>query len=186
MLMYLVQNSRQDIAYAVHSCAKFSHSPKQSDSAAVKPILRYLKGTSTKGMTLNPGVGLTVDCYVDTDFAGAWSAEDPQDSASVKSCSGHLIMFMNCPLIWKSKMKTQILVWKSKMQTQIALSTMEAEYISLSNSMRDVISIRGIFSGLADHVFLSTQLPPKRSNSFLNPKCLKLMKLVSNLPPCQR
>ena len=62
--MYLAQNSRPDIAYAVYLCARFSHSPKQSHSAAVKRILRYLKGTSTKGIPLRPGLDFIVDCYV--------------------------------------------------------------------------------------------------------------------------
>ena len=35
-------------------------------------------------------------------------------------------------------------VWVSKIQTQIALSTTEAEYISLSQSMRDLIPLRHI------------------------------------------
>ena len=40
---------------------------------------------------------------------------------------------MGCPLLWVSKL-----------QTQIALSTMESEYIALSQSMRDLIAIREV------------------------------------------
>ena len=129
MLMYLATNSRPDIAFAVHQCARFTHCPKSSHATAVKRILRYLQGTKTKGITLTPSDTLSIDCYVDADFAGTWSVEDDQEPTSVKSRSGHLITFMGCPLLW------------SKMQTQIALSTMEAEYIALSNSMRDLIAI---------------------------------------------
>ena len=39
------------------------------------------------------------------------------------------------------------------MQTQIALSTMEAEYIALSNSMRDLIAIREILKEILSTVF---------------------------------
>ena len=42
------------------------------------------------------GQQLQVDCYVDADFAGLWKVEDDQDPISVKSQSGHLIMFMGC------------------------------------------------------------------------------------------
>jgi hypothetical protein len=38
MMMYLASNSRPDIAYAVHSCARFSHSPKRSHEIALKQI----------------------------------------------------------------------------------------------------------------------------------------------------
>ena len=50
MLMYLSQNTRPDIAFAVHQCARFTHNPKNSHAVGVKHILRYLKGTQDKGM----------------------------------------------------------------------------------------------------------------------------------------
>ena len=42
--------------------------------------------------------------------------------------------------------------WSSKLQTQIALSTMEREYIALSQAMRELIACREI---LKDHVLHS-------------------------------
>lgn len=45
------------------------------------------------------------------------------------------------------------LLWVSKMQTQIALSTMEAEYIALSQSMRDLIPIRQLLHEIMTVVF---------------------------------
>jgi hypothetical protein len=146
MLMFLASNSCPDIAYAVHQCARFTHCPKQSHGAAVKRILRYLKGTRTKGMTLTPTKKLSVDCFVDADFAGLWNHEDEQDATSVKWRSGYLLMFMGCPLIWGSKL-----------QTQIALSTMEAEYIALSLAMRELI---GLWALLKD-IYTTVLCDPK-------------------------
>ena len=140
MLMYLATNSRPDIAYSVNQCARFTHSPKASHAAAIKRIVRYLKGTVTNGMIINPSDILNVDCYVDADFGGLWGSEDDQDPVSVKSRSGFIIMFMGCPLLWISKL-----------QTQIALSTMESEYIALSHSMRELIAIREILKELHHH-----------------------------------
>ena len=131
MLLYLSQNSRPDIAYAVHQCARFTHSPKHSHAVAVKRILRYLNSTKDKGMTLKPTKSLAIDCYVDADFAGLWNVEDEQNPLSVKSRTGFLITFMGCPLHWVSKL-----------QSQIALSTMESEYIALSQAMREIIGFR--------------------------------------------
>jgi hypothetical protein len=108
MLMFLASNTRPDIAYAVHQCARFTHCPKQSHGIAVKRILRYLNGSKTKGMTLTPSKQLTVDCFVDADFVGLWKHEDKQNAVSVKSLSRYLIMFMGCPLLWDSKLQTQI------------------------------------------------------------------------------
>ena len=149
MLMYLANNSRPDIAYAVHQCARFTHCQRNSHSVAIKRILRYLQGTKTKGMFIEPSQKLQVDCYVDADFAGLWGVEDDQNPICVKSRTGYLIMFMGCPL-----------QWVSKLQTQIALSTMEAEYIALSQSMRDLIGIREIIREMKNYVFLGNMKNP--------------------------
>ena len=77
--MYLATNTRPDIVYAVNQCACFTHCTKQSHSTSIKRILRYLKGTRTKGMHICPTSKYNVDCYVDADFAGLWGSEDEQD-----------------------------------------------------------------------------------------------------------
>jgi hypothetical protein len=96
----------------------------------VKRIARYLKQTKLEGMLFCPQTSLRVDCYVDADFAGSFSVANKQDPVSVKSQTGYVIMYHGAPLLWASKM-----------QTQIALSTMEAEYIALSQAMHDLIPI---------------------------------------------
>jgi hypothetical protein len=88
MLMYLASNSRQDIAFAAHQCACFTHCPKRTHEVAVKRIARYLKGTREKRMKNAPTNDLKLDLWVDADFAGLWNAEDAQDPASVQSRSG--------------------------------------------------------------------------------------------------
>ena len=142
MLMYLSSNTRPDISYAVHQAARFSHAPKNSHAMAVKRILRYLKKTRDKGLVLSPGDKLSVDCYVDSDFGGLFASEDKQDPISVKSRTGYVILYRGSPLLWVSKL-----------QTQIALSTMEAEYIALSQAMRDLIPIREILKEIMTTVF---------------------------------
>ena len=123
-------NSRPDISFAVHQCARFTHAPQHSQAIAVKRILRYLQGTKEKGLILEPISDLQVDCDVDVNFAGLWNSENDQDPICVKSRTGFLIMNMGCPL-----------TWVSKLQNQIALSTMESENIALSQSMRELIGI---------------------------------------------
>ena len=142
MLMYLAANTRPDISFSVHQAARFSHSPRQSHAIAVKRILRYLKETQDKGLIMAPTEENRVDCYVDADFAGTFAVENPQDPNSVKSRTGYVIMYRGSPLLWVSKM-----------QTQIALSTMEAEYVALSQSMRDLIPIRQILQEIMTTVF---------------------------------
>jgi hypothetical protein len=131
MMMYLSSNSRPDIAFAVHQCARFTHCPKRSHEQGLKRIARYLKATRTRGMVFKPCKDLNLDLYADADFAGLWNAEDPHDPICVKSRSGFILTLGEVPILWGSKL-----------QTEIALSTTEAEYIALSTAMRELIPIR--------------------------------------------
>jgi len=85
MMMYLANNTRPEIAYAVHQAARFTHNPRQSHAVGVKRIARYLKLTKHEGMLFCPQSPLRVDCYVDADFAGSFSVANKQDPVSVKS-----------------------------------------------------------------------------------------------------
>lgn len=135
MLMFLQANTRPDISYAVNQCARFNHDPKRSHEEAVKQICRYLMGTKDEGIRFRPTGNIVLDCYVDADFAGLWNAEDSQDPTCVRSRTGYVLIFGGCPLLWVSKL-----------QTEIALSTAEAEYIALSQSMRDLLPLKGLIS----------------------------------------
>ena len=54
MSLYMATNTRPDIAFAVSQVARFNSAPKQSHAAAVKMIVRYLKGTTAKGTIFKP------------------------------------------------------------------------------------------------------------------------------------
>jgi hypothetical protein len=129
MLLYL-GHSRPDISFATHQCAQYTHSPKQSHEDGIKRIGRYLKGTLNKGLILTPSCSLKIDCYPDADFAGLWMRDDKQDPHCVWSCTDCIICLANCPALWKRKL-----------QTEIALSIMEAEYVALCMSCRDLFPI---------------------------------------------
>ena len=130
MLIYLASNSRPDIAFAVHQCARFTHHPRLIHEQALKRIGRYLVGTKTKGLILDPKRNdLGIDLYVDADFAGLWSYEDPQDPSCVKSRTGFVIQIAGCPVMWASRL-----------QQEIALSTMQAEYTATLETDMTVIT----------------------------------------------
>jgi hypothetical protein len=122
MLTYLSMSSQSDIAFAVHQCARFSTCPMRIHEIAIHQICRYLQARSDKGYILHPTPTLcNLDCYVDADFAGLWTEASSSESTSVKSRTGYVILFANCPVLWVSKL-----------QTKVALSTTEAKYIALS------------------------------------------------------
>jgi hypothetical protein len=106
MLLYLAGHSRPDIAFAVHQCARYTFKPTNKHVAALKRI--------GQGIFMHPLPDLKVDCYPDADFAGLYNHEDSQDPHCVRSHTGYAILLAGCPVLWKSKL-----------QTEIALSTME-------------------------------------------------------------
>jgi hypothetical protein len=130
MLNYLAASTRPDCLFAVHQCARFSSNPKLSHERAIKRIIRYLKGTKDKGIILRPDKDKGIQCYVDADFAGGYSVETSDEPVSVFSRTGYVVYYFGCPV-----------VWVSKLQSEISLSTVEAEYIALSQSMRDLIPL---------------------------------------------
>ena len=71
-MLYLVPNTRPDISFAVHQCARFTYKTKASHDMAVKRIFWYLQVTKDNGLVLNPPRKLVVYFYVDADFAGLW------------------------------------------------------------------------------------------------------------------
>jgi hypothetical protein len=139
-LNFLEKSTRPDIAYAVHQCARFTANPKLSHAEAVKNIVRYLKGTREMGIILNPREQ-SLECFADASFGGDWHKPTAaHDRTTAKSRTGYVITYCGCPI-----------VWASKLQTEIALSTTEAEYIALSTALREVIPMMDLIQEARKH-----------------------------------
>ena len=133
MLQYIGNNTHPECCYAINSCARYCITPRQAHGTALKRIGRYLKGTLSDGLILKSQGDLALNCHVDADFAGNFRGADADDSRATRSRSGYVITLGQVPVLWKSKM-----------QTEIALSTMEAEYIALSTAMRSLVHLRAL------------------------------------------
>ena len=130
-LNYLSQTSRPDIMYATHQIAKYSSDPRKDHGEAIIYLVRYLKRTRDLGLKFKPDSTYGFECYCDADFSGNWLKFLAHlDPSTAKSRSGWVIFYAKCPIIWASKL-----------QTQVALSTTEAEYIAMSMALRDVIPV---------------------------------------------
>ncbi len=142
-ILYVSSNTRCcEITLANHQCARCSIDPR-SPHGVLKRIRRYLLGSRDKGMIIKPTKDVTLDCYADADFAGLFSTSDPDDPKSVKSRSGYVITLGQIPVSWGSKL-----------QSETALSTMEAEYISLSQALCVLLPLRIILEEISHHLHL--------------------------------
>ena len=81
-----------------------------------------------------------IECYVDASFVGDYCEQRSDDKSTLYSRTGYVIYFMGCPI-----------TWVSKMQTEITLSTTEAEYVALSQAMRDVIPFLDLIDELSTY-----------------------------------
>ena len=106
---------------AVHQCARFFIDPKITHERAIMRIRKYLLATKERGIKFTPNKHKGFECYVDADFAGSWDKADAGNPENVLSRTGYILFYYGCPVIWSSKI-----------QTEIVLSTAEAEYIALS------------------------------------------------------
>ena len=148
MLTYLQGNTRPDISVHVHQCARFSIDPKRSHERAITRIGRYLLTSRDRGIIYKPDMNRGLECYVDADFAGSWQKADAESADAVMSRTGYVLMYAGCPIHWVSKL-----------QTEIALSTAEAEYIALSQALREVIPLMSMMKELKQAFPIEIQIP---------------------------
>ena len=169
MLNYLVNCTQPDLAYAVHQCARFSIEPRNIHEQAVKRIVRYLlylKRKGTVGLRFIPDRTKSLEVFVDASFAGDWNKEWSDEPTSVMSRTGFLIKYANCPI-----------VFCSKLQTEIALSTTESEYIALSQSLRDAIPLIELLRELKETIPFTDTIPKVHCVIFEDNKgCIELVK----------
>jgi hypothetical protein len=89
-------------------------------------------------MMIKPSTDLKMDLYADADFAGLWNAEDSQDPTCVKSRTGYVVTLGGVPVLWGSKL-----------QTEITLSSTESEYVALSMAMRQLLPLRALMEEIS-------------------------------------
>lgn len=122
-LLYIAQGSRPDVTYAVNSVSRFNNNPGKPHWEAVKRIIRYLKGTIDAKLTFSKASKLNVSGYCDADWAG--------DLDERLSCTGYVFVSQGGAISWNSKR-----------QSTVALSSAEAEYMSLSACTQEALWFR--------------------------------------------
>jgi hypothetical protein len=146
MLLYLSQATRPDIAYAVNYLCKFAAGFDDTHWLAVKRLLRYLQGTKSDTIRyqrlINPHqVHLHVPkAWCDSDWGG--------NLIDRRSVSAYIFYFAGGPISWSSKS-----------QSIVALSSCEAEYIALSETVKQALYMRKLLEplGLNTHVPIEIQ-----------------------------
>ncbi len=149
-LNYLAQTTRLDIMYAMHQITKYSSDPRQSHGEAILYLVCYLKKMQELGLKFRPDPKKGFECYCDTDFAGNWNRIfAPMDPSTAKSQSGWIIFYAGFPFSWASKL-----------QPQMALCTTKAEYISMSQALREIIPVMNLLQEMRERNFKVVCIEP--------------------------
>lgn len=114
-------HTRPDLSYCIGVLSRYMVSPKESHGSAVKQCLRYLKGTTSFGLTFERSketpklVG-----YSDSSYN-----MDPDDG---RSTIGHIFYLGKSPI-----------TWCSQKQDTVALSSCEDEFMAGTEAARQAI-----------------------------------------------
>jgi len=86
---------------------------------------------------------------VDASHASERSSKGAEnDPNTARSRMGHTICYAGCPMLWTSKMQTDVALSSTEAEN-IALSSTEAENIALSQSMRETLPLLGSWRKLS-------------------------------------
>jgi hypothetical protein len=118
-ILYLANTVRPDLSFAAGLLARFSNAPTSSHLSAGMNVLKYLAGTKGMGLVWEKGTK-TFEAFVDSDYAG--------DLDGRKSTSGFVFMSGSAAVSWGSKL-----------QPLVALSTVEAEFISVCTEVQEAL-----------------------------------------------
>jgi hypothetical protein len=99
-LMYLVNCTRPDIAFAVNLLARHSAAPTKRHWTGVKCILRYLNGTRDLGLFYKRGLNSNIIGYTDAGYLF-----DPHNG---RSQTGFVFLHNETTILWKSSKQTLV------------------------------------------------------------------------------
>lgn len=127
-LMYLLVASRPDIANTVSRLAQFTSKPRKCHWIAAKRVLRYLAGTAEIGLVYSRTNNLLFG-YANADWGGC--------TIDRRSYTGYVFLLSGAAI-----------TWKSQKQRTVALSSTEAEYISLAEAAKEALYLRNLLHEL--------------------------------------
>ncbi|XP_073154038.1 secreted RxLR effector protein 161-like [Henckelia pumila] len=125
-IMYMMVSTRPDITYGLSLVSRFMSKPSREHWKAVQWLMKYLKGTSELKLKYSDSASNTcvVAGYCDSDYGA--------DLDKRRSIFGYIFTVGG-----------NVVSWKSSLQSVVALSTTEAEYIRLTEAVKEGLWITG-------------------------------------------
>jgi hypothetical protein len=128
-LLYIMLGTRPDIAFAVTKLSQHAANPSRDHLQKALYICRYLAGTQHYKLVYEGRKQLGIIAYTDSDWGS--------DPSMHRSTTSYLV-----------KLASRVVCWNTRAQCTVALSSTEAEYMSLSDASRQLIWINLLFEEL--------------------------------------
>jgi hypothetical protein len=128
-LLYLTLGTRPDIAFAVILMSQFMANPSTEHTMKALYIVKYVKSTINAKLIYNGKAGEGFVAYTDADWGS--NIDDR------KSITGYVLKLAGAPVSWISKK-----------QKTVALSSTEAEYMSLTEATKQIIWVKNLYDEL--------------------------------------
>nr|GEX55657.1 ribonuclease H-like domain-containing protein [Tanacetum cinerariifolium] len=129
--------TRPDISYVVQQICLHMHNPREPHLAALKRVLRYIRGTLDHGLQLHVSSTSQLNAYTDADWAGCLVTR--------RSTSGYCVFLGD-----------NILSWYAKCPVTLSRSSTEAEYRGVANVVAETAWIRNLLRELHTILFTAT------------------------------
>ena len=141
--------TRPDITYAVHRCAKLVSKPAFHFELweRLKQIVAYLAGTLNDGITFRAGDRDNWDrvtVFADSNFAAAYESR--------RSTTGLVVAYNGSPILWSTKLQSCASMANETVSILPAQSTGEAELNALQSGTKEAIGMRALQLFVDDYV----------------------------------
>lgn len=131
-ILYLANTVRPDLAFIAGVLSRFASAPTSEHWTAGVRVLKYLAGTRELGLAWYK-VSSGLQGFVDSDYAG--------DLDGRKSTLGSVFLSGSAAVSWGSKL-----------QPLAALSTVEAEYISMCSGVQEALWLSKLVIDFGEHL----------------------------------
>jgi len=136
-LTYLMVGTRLDLAFAIGKLSRFFSCYGKEHWAAIKRVLRYVKGSMDKALVFYKSSSCVLQGYSDADWAG--------DHETRRSTTGFTFIFGGAAVSWGSML-----------QKTVALSTMEAGYMALREASKEGFWLNKLVQSVASQGLRTT------------------------------
>ncbi|XP_074293395.1 secreted RxLR effector protein 161-like [Silene latifolia] len=121
-LIYLTI-TRPDLVYSVHILSQFVNEPRKEHLDALIRVVRYIKGTPSKGIIISKSSELHLYGFSDSDWGTC--------PMTRRSLTGYFVALGDTPISWKAKK-----------QATVAKSSAEAEYRAMAGVTSELLWLK--------------------------------------------